>query len=45
MHNVLVTGGSRGIGLAIAQRIAGARCNLILEKIQVDQIIFVMSPQ
>lgn len=24
MHNVLVTGGSRGIGLAIAQRLAGA---------------------
>ncbi len=24
MHNVLVTGGSRGIGLAIAHRLAGA---------------------
>ena len=29
MHNVLVTGGSRGIGLAIAQRIAGAGYNVI----------------
>ena len=29
MHNVLVTGGSRGIGLAIARRLAGAGCNVI----------------
>ena len=29
MHNVLVTGGSRGIGLAIAQRIARAGYNVI----------------
>ena len=29
MHNVLVTGGSRGIGLAIAQRLAGAPYNVI----------------
>jgi len=29
MHNVLVTGGSRGIGLAIARRIAGAGYNVI----------------
>jgi 3-oxoacyl-[acyl-carrier protein] reductase len=29
MHNVLVTGGSRGIGLAIAQRIAAAGYNAI----------------
>jgi 3-oxoacyl-[acyl-carrier protein] reductase len=29
MHNVLVTGGSRGIGLAIAQRLAGCGYNVI----------------
>ena len=29
MHNVLVTGGSRGIGLAIAKRIASAGYNVI----------------
>ena len=29
MHNVLVTGGSRGIGLAIARRIVGAGYNVI----------------
>src|SRR6516164_5316750 len=29
MHNVLITGGSRGIGLAIARRIAGAGHNVI----------------
>ena len=29
MHNVLVTGGSRGIGLAIAQRLASACYNVI----------------
>jgi 3-oxoacyl-[acyl-carrier protein] reductase len=29
MHNVLVTGGSRGIGLAIAQRLAGSGYNVI----------------
>jgi 3-oxoacyl-[acyl-carrier protein] reductase len=29
MHNVLVTGGSRGIGLAIARRVAGAGYNVI----------------
>ncbi|HZR75330.1 SDR family NAD(P)-dependent oxidoreductase [Bradyrhizobium sp.] len=29
MHNVLVTGGSRGIGLAIAQRLAGHGYNVI----------------
>ena len=29
MHNVLVTGGSRGIGLAIARRIAAAGYNVI----------------
>ena len=29
MHNVLVTGGSRGIGLAIAQRLVGAGYNVI----------------
>jgi 3-oxoacyl-[acyl-carrier protein] reductase len=29
MHNVLVTGGSRGIGLAIAQRLAAANYNVI----------------
>jgi 3-oxoacyl-[acyl-carrier protein] reductase len=29
MHNILVTGGSRGIGLAIAQRVAGAGYNVI----------------
>jgi 3-oxoacyl-[acyl-carrier protein] reductase len=29
MHNVLVTGGSRGIGLAIAQRLAAADYNVI----------------
>ena len=30
MHNILVTGGSRGIGLAIAQRVAGAGYNVIV---------------
>ena len=29
MHNVLVTGGSRGIGLAIGQRLIGAGYNVI----------------
>jgi 3-oxoacyl-[acyl-carrier protein] reductase len=29
MHNVLVTGGSRGIGLAIARRVAAAGYNVI----------------
>src|SRR3974390_2658068 len=29
MHNVLITGGSRGIGLAIARRIAGGGYNVI----------------
>ena len=29
MHNVVVTGGSRGIGLAIAQRLAAAGYNVI----------------
>jgi 3-oxoacyl-[acyl-carrier protein] reductase len=29
MHNVLLTGGSRGIGLSIAQRLAGAGYNVI----------------
>jgi 3-oxoacyl-[acyl-carrier protein] reductase len=29
MHNVLVTGGSRGIGLAIAQRLPTAGYNVI----------------
>jgi 3-oxoacyl-[acyl-carrier protein] reductase len=29
MHNVVVTGGSRGIGLAIARRLAGAGYNVI----------------
>jgi 3-oxoacyl-[acyl-carrier protein] reductase len=29
MHNVLVTGGSRGIGLAIARKLAGAGYNVI----------------
>src|ERR1700736_5777577 len=29
MHNVLVTGGTRGIGLAIARRLAGAGYNVI----------------
>jgi 3-oxoacyl-[acyl-carrier protein] reductase len=29
MHNVLVTGGSRGIGLAIAQRLAGSGYHVI----------------
>ena len=29
MHNVLVTGGSRGIGLAIVQRLAGSGYNVI----------------
>ena len=29
MHNVLVTGGSRGIGLAIAQRLANSGYNVI----------------
>ena len=29
MHNVLVTGGSRGIGLAIVRKIAAAGYNVI----------------
>jgi 3-oxoacyl-[acyl-carrier protein] reductase len=39
MHNVLVTGGSRGIGLAIAQRLAGAGyCVIAVARRESDEL-------